>query len=273
MNAKVLQALRPSPVQYKEGSPAKALPYAVLVLDGADAIAFLQGQVTQDLRSLQPGDWRRAALCTAQGRVLGLPKVLAVPGGLWMVLPTERAEAVRAHLQRFVMRAKVRLSVADHLTVFGAQALDADTGEAVRTLVLSPTRQLRLQPADAPPPAGAMDWASWLQACVADGEPEVFDASSECWTPHMLAQDRWDAISLTKGCYTGQEIVARTHYLGKNKRQLQTVSWTLAEGVALPQPGDAFDLPDGRRGEWVMGVADGEAAAGLAVAAAAELPG
>jgi folate-binding protein YgfZ len=115
--------------------------------------------------------------------------------------------------------------------------------------------------------AEEMSWPEWLAACVADGEPEVFEASMENWTPHMVGQDQWQAISLTKGCYTGQEIVARTHYLGKNKRRLEQV--TLPPGP-LPVPGEALDLPDGRRAEWVLGVARATALEALVVTAAQE---
>ena len=110
-------------------------------------------------------------------------------------------------------------------------------------------------------------WLPWLLACVADGEPEVFPLSVECWTPHMLAQDRWQAIHLQKGCYTGQEIVARTHYLGKNKRRLEA---TTLPGDTLPAPGAACELPDGRRAEWVLGVATPAGIRGLVVVAAPE---
>ena len=71
-------------------------------------------------------------------------------------------------------------------------------------------------------------------------------------TGWRCAQDQRQAICLTKGCYTGQEIVARTHYLGKNKRRLERIALPAGE---LPAPGTALDLPDGRRAEWVLGVA------------------
>ena len=280
MSSKVLQTSPAFLVQDKAASPV-----GVLRLVGPDAARFLQGQVTQDVAALPSGQWARAALCTAQGRVLALLKVVAVPEGLWLVLPAERIAALREHLQRFVLRAKVKLIADDGLVVSlcaGSGQGPAEAGQAFQpvaraaedlVLPLSATRQLCLSgdaatavwtatalpathlPADARASTGAaveLAWPEWLAACVADGEPEVFNASMESWTPHMLAQDQWQAISLTKGCYTGQEIVARTHYLGKNKRRLERVE--LPAG-ALLAPGEPFDLPDGRRAEWVQGVA------------------
>jgi folate-binding protein YgfZ len=271
MSSKVLQS---SPgVSVQDGAPAAM---AVLRLVGPDAARFLQGQVTQDVAALPAGHWARAALCTAQGRVLALPKVLAVPEGLWLVLPGERVTAVREHLQRFVLRAKVKLIADDTLPVrllAGSGTAPAADGQAfqpclgapeVPVLELSATRRLAIGVPAETSGANEVSWPEWLAACVADGEPEVFNASAESWTPHMLAQDRWQAISLTKGCYTGQEIVARTHYLGKNKRHLERV--TLPPGT-LPSPGVALDLPDGRRGEWVLGVASETGVEGLAVTA------
>ena len=269
MSSKVLQT---SPAFLVQDNPAS--PMGVLRLVGADAARFLQGQVTQDVAALSSGQWARAALCTAQGRILALLKVVAVPEGLWLVLPAERIAALREHLQRFVLRAKVKLIADDSLmvsTCAGSDHRPAEAGQAFQpvarategiALLLSATRQLCLSgeptsalAANALPTltmGAPLAWPEWLAACIADGEPEVFNASMEKWTPHMLAQDQWQAISLTKGCYTGQEIVARTHYLGKNKRRLERVE--LPAG-ALLAPGEPFDLPDGRRAEWVQGVA------------------
>jgi hypothetical protein len=292
MSSKVLQTSPAFLVQDKAASPM-----GVLRLVGPDAARFLQGQVTQDVAALPSGHWARAAICTAQGRALALLKVVAVPEGLWLVLPAERVAAIRDHLQRFVFRAKVKLIADDSVTVStcaGSGKVPTDAGQAFHpvaqaveglVLSLSAARQLCLGgvPADTLAatglpvlPMGApsstvsvaeMSWPEWLAACVADGEPEVFEASMENWTPHMVGQDQWQAISLTKGCYTGQEIVARTHYLGKNKRRLEQV--TLPPGP-LPVPGEAFDLPDGRRAEWVLGVARATAVEALVVTAAQE---
>ena len=279
MNAKVLQTLATSPALDTAGAAEGTLPVGVLLAEGPEAVAFLQGQLTQDLRPLQPGQWCRAALCTAQGRVLALPKVVAIPGGLWLVMPRERVAPVLAHLQRFVLRAKLKLrDVSGEWTCRGevSPAAPADgplhpvvADGAAQRLVLSATRTLVIMPAGAVPEGGApASFAEWLQASVQDGEPEVFDASAEAWTPHMLAQERWGAISLTKGCYTGQEIVARTHYLGKNKRALVRMSLAPpASGTSLPPPGDAVVLPDGRRAEWVLGVQGPIAVDSLLVAA------
>jgi len=288
MSSKVLQS---SPSFFVQDSVAAgtALPLAVLRLVGADSARFLQGQVTQDVVALPVGQWARAALCTAQGRVLALLKVVAVPEGLWLVLPAERVAGVRDHLQRFVLRAKVKLVTDDSVLVHataGSGNVPVDSGQpfqsvarAVEGLVLplSATRQLclsgeptvTLDLAMLPTlPAGApLAWTDWVAACVTDGEPEVFNASMEHWTPHMVGQDHWQAISLTKGCYTGQEIVARTHYLGKNKRRLEQVA--LPPGP-LPAPGEAFDLPDGRRADWVMGVARASGLEALVVTVAQE---
>ena len=269
MSSKVLQT---SPTFLVQDNAAS--PIGVLRLVGPDAARFLQGQVTQEVAALPSGHWARAALCTAQGRILALLKIVAMPEGLWLVLPAERLAAIRDHLQRFVLRAKVKLVTDDSLVVStcaGSGHGSAAAGQAFQSvaraaealvLPLSATRQLCLSGE----PTGALAatslptltmgvrlaWPEWLAACVADGEPEVFNASMEKWTPHMLAQDQWQAISLTKGCYTGQEIVARTHYLGKNKRRLERVE---LPADALRAPGETFDLPDGRRAEWVLGVA------------------
>ena len=281
MSANTLQSSPAFPVQDDLRSSD---PLAVLRLEGADAARFLQGQVTQDVLALPADHWTRSALCTAQGRVLALPKVVRVPTGLWLVLPTDRLDTIRSHLQRFILRAKVKLAsdkavriglVDGAGTVPDVTACQPMTRSGSTAMLdLSPRRRLVIRTADGDaaeiagnPGQDAAAWHRWLAACVDEGEPVVFAASAECWTPHMLAQDHWQAISLTKGCYTGQEIVARTHYLGKNKRRLEA---TTLPGDTLPAPGEACELPDGRRAEWVLGVATPAGIRGLVVVAAPE---
>ncbi len=169
--------------------------YHAVLADGPDAASFLQGQLTQDVLTLAAGSVRRAALLTPQGRVLATPWVVAGEGSLALLVPAPLAPAVHERLRRYVLRARVRLALAPPdpptLALLGA-TLAADGGAA----------------------------SDWTLALVRAGVGEVGAATSEEWIPQMLNLDLTGAISFQKGCYTGQEIVARTQHLGRIKRRM-----------------------------------------------------
>jgi folate-binding protein YgfZ len=167
----------------------KAMPdthYVTIDVTGTDALTFLQGQLTADMRHIEANSPALAAWCNPKGRVICLFRVRRLDNGFALSVPADLAEAVVRRLTMFRFRAKVDFSIRD-----------ADTGEPDL-------------------PSGAEDWRLGnLRA----GIPEICADQSEKFTPHMLNLDLLGAISLDKGCYTGQEVVARTHYRGATRRR------------------------------------------------------
>ena len=205
---------------------------SVLSVTGADASRFLQGQVSADVAALRPGEQTLAGLHNPQGRAIAVPRILAREGAsYWMVLPTDLADTVRMRLQRYVLRAKLSLT-------------DASAEQRVLGVWEGSQRQLSVQAVSEPDPAGIrrlpQDW--WL-ADIADGMPQIFTATSEQFTAQMLNLDLTGGVSFTKGCYTGQEVVARSHYRGRAKRRLQAFATGQTE---LLQAGERRQLVDGR---------------------------
>lgn len=231
----------------------------VIRLEGPDAVPFLQGQVTADLRLLEPGQGTPAAWCTPQGRVIALLQVLRQQDGLLCVLPRELAAEVAARLGRFVMRAKV--SVADdspRLAVAGlagdpsgclSAAGDVDILPLTAERALLVTAAARMETVLQGVPFAPA--AAWEALGIQLGEPEVYASTSESWVPQMLNLDLLGAVSFRKGCYPGQEIVARTQNLGRIKRRLFRYR---ISGAGLPAPGEALDLGQARVGEVVRSV-------------------
>lgn len=217
----------------------------VLRLTGPDAMQFLQGQVTADLRGLTPGLSTLAALCSPQGRVIALPRLIGTADGLLAVLPAELTAALATRLARFVLRAKVKVEEAsDTLSVAFAPGPAAAARSGSTTVTsLGGDRQLIVGPAAmlAAAPGATRDRGAWEACAVAAGEPEVYAQTSEAWVPQMLNLDLLGAISFSKGCYTGQEIVARTQHLGRIKRRMfrYAVSgeWSAAPGAGLYHDG------------------------------------
>ncbi len=292
------------------------LPHiGLLRFAGSDAHSFLQGQVSHDTRRLSAGAPLLAAYSTAQGRVVAVLHLLPHTSGVIALLPRELVLPTLERLRRFVLRAKVTMEdlsqhfsvVGEHgspaLRVAGLSVPDAAAGYGERDgigvarMSADPSRYWVIGPAASLAEHGlAADYRGdsgslerieqdWRLADIRAGLPQVYAATSELFVAQMLNLDLIDGISFTKGCFTGQEIIARTQHLGRIKRRMFRLrlppgSWTI---------GQALRLTDGRAGRLTelvrvgeefealavlnldAGVADAEAAPGNAVAAV-ELP-
>jgi folate-binding protein YgfZ len=202
----------------------------VLRLTGPDASRFLQGQLSNDLDLLAAGGPLRAGLHNPQGRVIAVLQLFALGGDIFAVLPRDLADPVRLHLSRYVLRAKVRIE--DVSGQYGVLGIEDAAG-----------RRLAVLATDASLPDGDPgDAADWLAADVAAGLPQVHTATSGRFVAQMLNLDRVGGISFTKGCYTGQEIIARAHYRGRVKRRMQRFVSHDPRSLA---PGDRIRLADG----------------------------
>ena len=245
----------------------------VIRVEGPDAASFLQAQVTADLRGLAPGTSTLAAWCSPQGRVIALLRIGPFADGYLAVLPRELCGSVHERLRRFVLRSRVAIIDASaDLTVVGISgrepgALDAlpPHGE-LAVLRLPASRELLIGTAE---PLGAatagLDPAgddAWEARCIAEGEPEVYSSTSESWVPQMLNLDLLGAVSFRKGCYPGQEIVARTQNLGRIKRRMFRYH---VAGPSLPEAGAALFQGKSKVGEVVRSVRRATTAQLLAV--------
>jgi folate-binding protein YgfZ len=228
---------------------------AVVGARGADSVNFLQGQLSRDLAQLPDGGAVLAGLHSPQGRCLAVLRVLRVTHDhLLLVLPADLSDMVRQLLTRHVLRAKVRLEDAGAAwRVYGATGPDAAAAGSTRLSVAldgAGLRQLILAPRGEPLPDGdIVSRDSWRLDDIAAGLPEIVAATSGQFVAQMLNLDLLDAISFSKGCYTGQEIIARAHYRGQVKRRMQRFH----TGSDLPLlPGDRVRLTDGRAAQVVM---------------------
>jgi tRNA-modifying protein YgfZ len=219
--------------------------FGALRFHGPDARGFLQGQLSNDVERLLPGSILRAGLHTAQGRTLALLWLAAgASGDILALLPLELVATVATHLRRYQLRAKLTISELDaQQRIYGLyRPIPAPaTHEAWQ---LAPDRSLMIQAAELGAPQGApMSRAQWRALDVAAGLPQVYAATSGQFVAQMLNLDCVDAISFTKGCYTGQEVIARAHYRGRVKRRLQRFESLLPHTLAV---GDAGRFDDGR---------------------------
>ncbi|MEO0616541.1 MAG: hypothetical protein AAFY69_10465 [Pseudomonadota bacterium] len=220
-------------------------PWLTLIeATGEDREDFLQGQLTQDLRSVDTTfPVRLAASCDAKGRVLAVLTLIRHGDRLLLALRSDQADAWLAHVLRFRLRARVELAPCEDLKIVASAAGNAWTPLADAALEHPPSGEPswridgiteRLAPADEA--AETLDASAWRAARIAANIADVGPAAAGDFTPHMLGLDRVGAISFSKGCYTGQEVVARTEHLGAVKRRAQRIrvsAGVLDEGAAL----------------------------------------
>jgi folate-binding protein YgfZ len=220
----------------------------VLAFRGVDAARFLQGQLSADTEKLSPGASTLAGLHNAQGRVIALLALVRPSRDeFFAVLPRELAGRVAQTLGKFLFRAKVRISdESENLRVLGAPAGAPHAG--IAELAWS-DRRLLLVPRDQSPSGGpgfagqGTALTLWERSDVAGGMPQIYAATSEAFVAQMLNLDLLGSIAFDKGCYTGQEVIARAHYRGRVKRRMQR--WRHASATPLA-PGDSAQAADGR---------------------------
>lgn len=203
--------------------------HRVLSICGRDAIAFAQAQFMNDVAALADGQWQWNGWLTAKGRVIALFALLRLDAEtLWLLLPDVDPAELGAQLQRFVFRSKLKLAPLElqaagafteatvargaMLAVSTANEIELDMGGEAGP------RRLRILPAPAVDDAAARE--HWDAFDLRHGLPRLPPSQAGQWTPQQLSLDRLRAFSVSKGCYPGQEIVARTHFLGQAKRGL-----------------------------------------------------
>lgn len=223
---------------------ANALPYlAVARVQGADAAAFLQAQLSADIAALTDGDATFACYCSPRGQVYGLLLVCREPGrpgeagagdfllaGAAGLLPS-----IIERLRRFVLRSRVALEPAPDLAVCGAPPEAAPASGIYSTL---PGLAYRIAETSQCAPDGRAA-AAWKALELRQGVAWLDAATSERFIPQMLGFDRLGAVSFSKGCYPGQEIVARARYLGTVKRKPLRL---LVDGAPEMPPGSPVRL-------------------------------
>lgn len=200
--------------------PAIGITHCV-ALEGVDARRFAQAQFSGDVEALQSGHWQWNAWLDAQGRVRALMH-LADPGdGRLLAVPRGgNAETFRAALAHYLFRLRVSLSIGSFAACSGAPLPMGEVAAQKGAIVLGcGTRSLRLGTLSAAAPANPDAQRRWRLDDIRRGWPTLPDGAPE-FLPPALGLERLGAVAFDKGCYPGQEIVARLHYRGGHKRHL-----------------------------------------------------
>ena len=219
---------------------------STIKVEGDDRIQFLQGQLTQDINLITLDRALFAGFCNPKGRVLAFMLCYIDQASIHIQIDSSVEESFLKRLKMYVLRSKVSMSLlGDQFTCIGfmgfkallEQGIEAPKSylDIVRShdvmimRVGKNTERFQLMGEASKvksfmqlnlPEYTSMSIESWNNLNILDGVPDIYPTTQEAFIPQSLNMDLIDGINFKKGCYTGQEIVARTHYLGKVKRRM-----------------------------------------------------
>ncbi len=228
-----------------------------LAVSGPDARTFLQNQLSSDLDEVTGTRGQLSGWHDPKGRVLAFLRILPAPEGFLLLMHAGLLETVQQRMRLFVLRSRVELRSGP--PVYGlpdaaGAAAGVLGGLSLERTPLSATCSEQLSVLRLPGDAGwllagalgaagdgpdAAAESAWARAEIEAGLPEVYPATSGQFVAQMLNLDRIGGVSFTKGCYPGQEIVARAHHLGRVKRRARLFR------AATPPPAPGASLSTG----------------------------
>ena len=256
----------------------------LIEVSGEDRKTFLQGQLTNDINAISSSLSHLSGLCTPKGRMRALFSIFARKDSLFLQLPINLLEENLKRLKMFVLMSKVELKdVSNELIkigIFGnkAEKYLQEVGFTIPTEnnIISENNELQLIRLSGTRPrfecigpveamislwqslqenAQFMNTSHWRLLDIQSGIPNVFPQTNESFIPQMLNLQVLNGISFKKGCYTGQEVVARMQYLGKLKRHMYLAH---CDTDLLPEPGTPLYSKNAKSGQGSGNVVDAQ---------------
>lgn len=217
---------------------------SVLSVTGKDAVKFLQGQCTQDVAGLPIGETAAGAFCTAKGRVVSNVWLFKrADDCIWLLCHVTSAPILQTHLTKYIafFRGTVLKSEAENFIGYGVsealfqKTVDSEelTDSAVAFKLTEQFRHIWLSTSDENQTISELlkqheeqDASRWQALETKQKLLWLDDKQVEQWIPQNISLDEMDGISFKKGCYTGQEVIARLHYKGQSKKRLYALAWS-----------------------------------------------
>ena len=192
----------------------------VLTISGEDAGELLQGQMTQDIRKLEDEKIHITSFCNVQGRVIASAFIQGRNDQYDLILSSEIIDDLENHLKRYVLRSKVVIEQSIEKT-FGAYKSDVNEGSKEYGSLKNDPKRVLILSSHAPESVdNFITSEEWIRCDIENKIAIIDKESSEKFIPQMLNLDILDAVSFSKGCYTGQEVVARVQHRGKIKQRM-----------------------------------------------------
>jgi hypothetical protein len=275
---------RHSDILASENFVCDADALGVILVSGPDAGEFLQNQVSSDIGQLDESRLQLSSYSTPKGRMVGIFRVVQVSNGYLLLTVKPMVLPVLERLYHYIVQSDVKLAdasdyfarmalVTDNPQLLGDESLPREPGEVLQT---DSTIAMQLEPLGAQRRfllmclngAGAIelwrhyaellqvaDFKSWRLAEIRAGIPVIYPRTREEFVLQMTNLGVLGGVSFKKGCYPGQEIVARMQYLGKLKRRMFLAE---LETDRLPQPGDELVVEGKRQADGSGMVVDAE---------------
>lgn len=228
--------------------------FKFIQVQGDKAAHFLQGQLTCDIREVSSNQTRLGAYCNHKGRVLANLRVLQFNGDFYLELPATMANFAIQQLQKIALLSRVNLKstelislncyiseinnlpeITDQAQIFQNVLIIKAPGTEPRYEIIGQPANIELIHKELSSKIKVIDNEQWQCLDIENGIPWIYPETQDLFTPHMLNFPQLNAVSFTKGCYVGQEVIARTHYLGATKRQLLNITLKAPQS---PKPGD-----------------------------------
>ena len=273
----------------------------LIAVQGADAANFLQGQFSNDVSEVSERRSQLSGYCSPKGRLLAVCRLFLRDGVYYLLLPQDILDATLKRLRMYVVRAQVTLSNASDLLirigVFGSDAVARVTallgtlpnevndvtqiqhpdelltvlrlpGTVQRFVIIGELAGIKTLWGALQPNALHVSADYWRLLDIRAGLPTIHTATMDTFVPQMVNLDLLGGLSFTKGCYPGQEIVARTHHLGSIKRRM-VHAWTAASDP--PVPGDTLYTADNSQAVGQLVVAEPSPRSGFEMLAVVQI--
>ncbi len=223
----------------------------LLSLEGDDAVSFIHGQLSNDIEHLGSNQARLAAYCNPQGRMLALFNAWKSSGKVWLTIPRDILATLLKRLQMYILRAKVTISdESDNMAILGiggekgGEALSkwfetlpsepfgkteneygvlvrvADAFGFPRYLLTIAEERLQAIESELSSTLSVCDESGWTMGDIKAGVPQITLPVQDRFIPQMVNLEQAGGLSFKKGCYPGQEVIARSQYKGTVKRRM-----------------------------------------------------
>jgi folate-binding protein YgfZ len=257
---------------------------SVLSVSGDDAQSFLQNLVTNDVSALEFNQGQLAGLCNPKGRLFAVFIIIKTEFGFKLILPKTTLPILKQRLSMFILRSKVEIT--DQTESFyciglmhddpielsslslpnkdfsgsyknGIQALKMPSKENYRYILILEENQLdTVNRIIADNQWELISEKQWHFVNIISGIPFIYPETKELFTPQQINLDLIDAVSFKKGCYSGQEVVARLHYLGKPSRRMFLLQ--LNENISAHPSNEILDNENNICGQVIQAIPKSE---------------
>jgi|GEM_PF-2622369 len=207
--------------------------YQLYQLSGTAVLDFLQGQVCSDVKLLEEGGSQLTGICNAKGRLVASPYLLLKNGEYYLALEKDMVEILFKYWKPYLMISRVTAKLCEHFNAYGCLD-EPELGTHNFKITYAGETQAKII-FTKEPLANTTTELEWFANIVQSGVVIIQPETSKLFMPITLAYEKFDALSFNKGCYVGQEILARVHFKGSVKQQIVKIAFSEKQTIEANQ--------------------------------------